>query len=223
MAPGCGQSTSQRCCRNAECPGIGLAIRGCAIQSDGVEDHFDFRELRIRQPGRLLPGQASYEIFDTQRRLLAVAAEIEAHPRLQALTRMTRDTRVLAVRTATGEPVLTLVKRDSEWLAELTDPAGAPIGRIRIGGSRRHYTLLDDQDQVVGEAVGDLAVKNFALTGAGGTRFAEVRKTWAGFRKELLTSSDHYSIKFTSPVSPQVRTLTVMMSIVLDLARYGPD
>jgi hypothetical protein len=188
-----------------------------------VEDHFDFPELRIRQPGKLLPGQASYEIFDTQRRLLAVATETEAHPRLQALTRMTRDTRVLAVRTATGEPVLTLIKRDSEWMAELTDPAGAPIGRIRIGGSRRHYTFLDDQDQVVGEAVGDLAVKNFAVTGAGGTRFAEVRKTWAGFRKELLTSSDHYSIKFTGPVSPRERTLTVMMSIVLDLARYGPD
>ena len=188
-----------------------------------MEDHFDFRELRIRQPGKLLPGQASYEIFDTQRRLLAVAAEIEAHPRLQALTRMTRDTRVLAVHTATGEPVLTLVKRDSEWAAELTDPAGAPLGQIRIGGTRRHYTLLDDQDQVVGEAVGDLAVKNFAVTGTGGTRFAEVRKTWAGFRKELLTSSDHYSIKFTGPVSPRVRTLTVMMPIVLDLARYGPD
>ena len=188
-----------------------------------MEDHFDFRELRIRQPGKLLPGQASYEIFDTQRRLLAVATEIQPRPRLQALTGMIRDTRVLAVRTATGEPVLTLVKRDSEWLAELTDPAGAPIGRIRIGGSRRHYTLLDDQDQVVGEAVGDLAVKNFAVTGSGGTRFAEVRKTWAGFRKELLTSSDHYSIKFTGPVSPRVRTLAVMMPIVLDLARYGPD
>jgi len=188
-----------------------------------VEDPFDFRELRIRQPGRLLPGQASYEIFDTQRRLLAVAAEINPRPRLQALTGMIRDTRVLAVRTATGEPVLTMVKRDRDWMAELTDPAGAPIGRIRIGGNRRHYTLLDDQDQVVGEAVGDLAVKNFAITGTGGTRFAEVHKTWAGFRKELLTSADHYAIRFTGPVSSRVRTLAVMMPIVLDLARYGPD
>ena len=75
----------------------------------------------------------------------------------------------------------------------------------------------------MGEAVGDLAVKNFAVTGTEGTRFAEVRKTWAGFRKELLTSADHYAIRFTGPVSPRVRTLAVMMPIVLDLARYGPD
>jgi hypothetical protein len=75
----------------------------------------------------------------------------------------------------------------------------------------------------VGKAVGDLAVKNFAVTGTGETRFAEVRKTWAGFPKELLTSSDHYAIKFTGPVSQRVRILTVMMPIVLDLARYGPD
>ena len=188
-----------------------------------MDDPFDFRELRIRQPGRLLPGQANYEIFDTKRRLLAVAAEIDPRPRLQALTGMIRDTRVLAVRTAADEPVLTLVQRGSEWVAELTDPDGAPIGQIRIGGSRRHYTLLDEQGQVVGEAVGDLAVKNFAVTGTGETRFAEVRKTWAGFPKELLTSSDHYAIKFTGPVSQRVRILTVMMPIVLDLARYGPD
>lgn len=188
-----------------------------------MEDPFDFRELRIRQPGRLLPGQARYEIFDAGRQLLAVASEAEGRSRLHTLTRMIPGRRVLTVNTVTGEPVLTMVKRDSEWVAELTDPAGELIGRIRIGGSRRHYTLLDDQDQVVAEAVGDLAVKTFSVTGTAGVRFAEIRKTWAGFRKELLTSSDHYAVKFTVPVAARVRTLTVMTAIVLDLARYGPD
>ena len=50
-----------------------------------------------------------------------------------------------------------------------------------------------------------------------------MRKTWAGLRKELLTSADHYSVSFTGPVSARVRTLIVMMPIVLDLARYGPN
>ena len=188
-----------------------------------MSDPFDFRELRIRQPGKLIPGRASYEIFDTERRLLAVAAETASRPRLQTITRMVSDTRALAVTTPAGEPVLTLVKRDSEWVAELIDPAGALIGRIRIGGSRRHYTLLDEEDQVAGEAVGNLAVNDFTITGAGGERFAKVRKTWAGLRKELLTSADHYTVTFTGPVSARVRTLIVMMPIVLDLARYGPN
>jgi hypothetical protein len=187
-----------------------------------VSDPFDFSELRIRQPGKLIPGRASYQIFDAKRKLLAVATETESH-RLQTLTRMVSDTRALAVTTAAGEPVLTLVKRDSEWAAELRDPAGELIGRIRIGGSRRHYTLLDEEDQVAGEAVGNLAVNDFTVTGAGGERYARVRKTWAGLRKELLTSADHYSVSFTSPVPERVRTLTVMMPIVLDLARYGPN
>lgn len=192
-----------------------------------MEDPFDFQEIQIRQPARLIPGQASYEIFGARRQLVAVASEAEGRSRLQTLTRLIPDTRVLAVNTVTGEPVLTLVKRDIDWVADLTDPAGELIGRIRIGGSRRHYTLLDAQDQVVGEATGDLAVKNFSVTapgtGTGAARFAEVRKTWAGLRKELLTSSDHYTVKFTGPVTPRVRTLTVMMAIVLDLARHGPD
>ena len=52
---------------------------------------------------------------------------------------------MLAVRTAAGEPVLTLVRQDSDgdWLAALTDPDGQPIGKIQIEFSRRHYTLLD--------------------------------------------------------------------------------
>ena len=78
-------------------------------------------------------------------------------------------------------------------------------------------------DAHVVEAVGDLDVKTFSVTGTGGTRIAQVRKTWAGLRKELLTSADHYAVTFTEPVSPRVRMLTGMMPIVLDLARYGPD
>ncbi len=198
-------------------------MRRVSLHSLVVGEPFDFKELRIRQPGKLIPGRASYEIFDDGKRLLAVATETEGRSRLQTITRMMSDTRTLAVTTAAGEPVLTLIKRDSEWTAELIDPAGALIGRIRIGGSRRHYTLLDDQDQVAGEAVGNLAVNDFAVTGADGERYARVRKTWAGVRKELLTSADHYSVSFTGPVSGPVRTLVVMMPIVLDLARYGPN
>ena len=188
-----------------------------------MDDPFDFRELRIRQPGRLIPGKAKYEIFDTGRHLLAIASEEAGRSRIQTLTRELPGTRALGVRTAAGEPVLTLVKRNSDWAADLTDPDGKAAGRIRIGDTRRQYTLVDGSGEVVGEAVGDLAVKNFAVTGAGGAPIADVRKTWAGLRKELLTSADHYSVKFADPVPGPARVLTVMMTIVLDLARYGPD
>lgn len=187
------------------------------------EDPFDFRELLIRQPGRLLPGRASYEIFDGSGRLLAVASEAEGRSRRETIQRLIPDVRVLEVITAAGEPILTLVTRHREWTAELTGPSGELIGRILIGGSRRHYTLLDERDQVAAEVVGDLEVKTFSVTGTGGTRIARVRKTWAGLRKELFTSSDHYAVDFTEPVSPRVRVLTVMLPVVLDLARYGPD
>ena len=43
-----------------------------------MADHFAFRELRIRQPGKVLPGRARYEIFDPDKHLLAVAAETES-------------------------------------------------------------------------------------------------------------------------------------------------
>jgi hypothetical protein len=185
-----------------------------------VEDPFDFPELLVRQPGRLIPGQARYEIFDTDRHLLAIASEEAGRSRMQTLTRQLPGKRALGVRTASGEPVLTLIKRNSDWAADLTDPDGKHFGQIRIGSTRRNYTLVDASGEVVGEVAGDLAVKHFAVTGAQGAQLATVRKTWAGLRKELLTSADHYKVTFAGPVPGPARVLTVMMTIVLDLAKY---
>jgi hypothetical protein len=128
---------------------------------------------------------------------------------------------VLAVTTATEQPVLTMVKYKKERVTELHGPDGEPAGRILATHTTRHYTLFDEEDQTVGKVVGDLALKHFSVTDADG-EFARLRKTWAGLTKEVLTASDHYRVDFTGTVSPQARMLTVMMAIVLDLTLYGP-
>jgi len=186
-----------------------------------MEDPFAVKELRIRQPARMLPGRARYDIFEG-RNLIAVAAENEPRSALQTMASLVPRTRVISVRSAVGEPVLTMVKRDDDWVADVTDPDGQLVGRIQIGETRRHYTLLDEAGQVAGQAVGDLAVKQFTITGPDGERFARLRKTWAGLGKELLTSSDHYTVTFTGPMSPRIRMLVVMVPIVLDMTRHGP-
>jgi hypothetical protein len=187
-----------------------------------MEDPFAVKELRIRQPAKMLPGRARYDIFDQGKNLLAIATETEPRSALQTMASLVPRTRVIGVRSAAGEPLLTLIKRDDDWLADVTDPAGELVGRIQIGETRRHYTLLDETGQVAGQAVGDLAVKQFTIAGPDGERFARLRKTWAGLGKELLTSSDHYTVTFTGPIPPRVRVLVVMVPIVLDMARHGP-
>lgn len=187
-----------------------------------MEDPFAVKELRIRQPARMLPGRARFDIFDSDKKLLAVATETEPRSALQAMSGLVPRTRVLHVRSAGGEPMLTLIKRDEDWLADVQDAEGQLIGRIQIGETRRHYTLLDETDQVAGQAVGDLAVKQFTISGPQGERFARLRKTWAGLGKELLTSSDHYTVTFTGPMPPRTRMLVAMVPIVLDMSRHGP-
>jgi len=193
----------------------------CCILS-GVEDPFDFQALRIQQPRKLLPNRATYEIFNADRQLLAIATETEGHTRLKLLGKSLPDTRAFALTTAAGEPAGLLIKQSSEWITEFQGPGGELIGRIRTGATRRTYTLLGDHGQTVGKVTGDLALKHFSVAGTGGTVFARVHKTWAGLTKEMLTPSDHYTVEFTGPVSQSARTLTVMMPIVLDLTLYGP-
>ncbi|MFY9864455.1 MAG: hypothetical protein WAK58_11625, partial [Trebonia sp.] len=60
-----------------------------------MDDPFDFGELRIRQPGKLIPGKARYEIFDTGRHLLAIASEEAGRSWMQTLTRELPGTRAL--------------------------------------------------------------------------------------------------------------------------------
>ena len=189
-----------------------------------MEDPFAVRELQIRQPARMLPGRARYDIFDFDpgKKLIAVAAETEHRSALHTMAALVPRTRVLTVRSAAGEPMLTLVKRDEDWLTDVKEPDGQLIGRIQTGETRRHYTLFDEADQLAGQAVGDLAVKQFSITGPEGERLARLRKTWAGLGKELLTSSDHYTVTFTGPMSPRTRMLVVMVPIILDMSRHGP-
>jgi hypothetical protein len=185
-------------------------------------DPFNFAELRIKQPAKLLSGRASYEIFDDSKQLVGVATEVEGRSVIDKITKVLPDSRVLMMTTAAGEPMMTLAYQGTKWLAQLTDPDDHLIGTIRIAGSRRHYTLMDAEGAEIARAVGDLAVRRFTVTGTNRPPFAEVRKTFAGPIKEALTSSDNYVVKFVLPAKPLERTLTVMVPIVVDLARYGP-
>jgi hypothetical protein len=187
-----------------------------------MEDPFAVKELRFRQPAKMMPGRARYDIFDSRKKLLAVVSETSPRSVLQTMADLVPKTRFLAMRSAAGEPMLTMVKRDSDWLAEVTGPDGRLIGQIQIGGTRRHYTLLDPAGEVTGQVVGDLAVRQFTIAGPDGERYARLVKTWAGLGKELLTSSDHYTVTFIGPVPAAVRPLIVMVPIVLDMTRHGP-
>ena len=170
----------------------------------------------------MLANRANYEIYSADRQLLAIVTETDAHTRMELMSKQMPDTRMFQVATPAGEPMLTLIKQAREWITDLRGPAGELMGRIRTGGTRRTYTLLDGQDNVVGEVIGDLALKRFIVTSSAGGTFARVRKTWAGLAKEALTASDHYKVEFTSHASQPARTLTVMMPVLLDLTLYGP-
>jgi Scramblase len=188
-----------------------------------VEEIFDFQSLRIQQPGKLLADRASYHIFNDQRQLIATATEATGRGRVKLLRDTITDVREFAITTPAGVLVFSLIKQATTWSTEIQGPGGEVIGRIRTEPNRRHYTLLDDKGVAIGQAIGDLGLKRFSVTAAEGGTFARVKKTWAGLRKEMLTSSDHYKIEFTGvPVSRLARVLTVMVPIVLDLTSYEP-
>jgi hypothetical protein len=187
-------------------------------------DLFDHRVLLVQQPGKVLADRAQYSILTGERELLAVAVETEGHSRRTLMSKALPDMRAFAVRSAGGSALLDVTKVTSEWITEVrrAGMGAALIGQIRTEGSRRHYTFLDDAGQTLAKATGDLGLKHFSLTDPHGGEFARVHKTWAGLTKELLTDADHYRVEFRAAVGEELRILTVMMPVVLDLTLYGP-
>jgi YD repeat-containing protein len=192
-----------------------------------VDVLFDSPVVRVRQPGKILPTQAKYEIFDDKRKRLAAATETDRRTRLQILkatlpTAPPPGARVLTVTATDDQPVLLLTRHPDGRLTEVHRPDGGLVGRILATGTTRHYSLTDDQDRVVATVVGELSLKHFRVTGPSGARIAQVSKTWAGPVKEWLTPADHYKVAFSGDTPEPARTLIVMTAIVLDLALYGP-
>ncbi|MEV5755047.1 phospholipid scramblase-related protein [Actinoallomurus sp. NPDC052308] len=188
---------------------------------------FDSPVVRVRQPGKILPTQAKYEILDDKRKRLAFAEETDRRTRVQMLkatlpTAPPPDARILTVTGTDDQAILVLTRHPDGRLAEVHRPDGGLVGRMRATGTTRHYSLTDDQGQVVATVVGELSLKHFQVTTPPKNRIARISKTWAGPVKEWLTPSDHYKVEFTGPAPEPARTLIVMLAIVLDLSLYGP-
>jgi hypothetical protein len=187
-----------------------------------MEDPFDFQALWVLQPGHLPANRAKYQIFNGRRELLASAADTERRSVVPIPGHSMKDLSVLEVITSGGEPMLTMIRQQTEWLTELRNPVGAVVGRIRTGDTRRTYKLIDETDQTVAKVIGDLGLKRFAVADPNGGKLAQVKKTRAGIFKEMLTSNDHYKVEFIGPVPHPLRTLIAMVPIVLDLTLYEP-
>jgi Scramblase len=192
-----------------------------------VDGLFNSPILRVEQPGKVLETQAKYEIFDNERQLLARVAEVDKRSRLQLLKwalpgSVTAAARALAVTTPDDRLQYALTRLGEGWVTELRQPDGDLVGRIRVAGTGRQYTLADGAGKSIGHVTGDLKLRNFGVSNRDGAKIGQVTKRWAGFAKELLTASDHYRVEFTGKADEPLRTLTVMMTVVLDLSFYGP-
>jgi uncharacterized protein YxjI len=187
-----------------------------------MADPFDFQVLWVLQPGHLPANRARYQIFNGKKELLASAADTERRARFEVIPKTVPDGATLVILGADGDHIMTMIRQHVEYMTELRDAAGELVGKIRTGSTRRTYTLLDEEDEVVAKVTGDLSLKNFAVADSSGGKLAQVRKTNAGLFKEMFTKNDHYKVEFIGPVPPAARTLIAMVPVVLDLTLYEP-
>lgn len=134
----------------------------------------------------------------------------------------------LAVYDREGAKVLELV-RPAKFLKstlQVTGPDGGLLGKIvqeNVVG-RKRFRLEGPAGEVLGSIEGESWVSwDFALRDAEGTEVGRVTKQWAGILREGFTTADHYLVKISPSVSPELRPLLVAAGAGVDLALKQDD
>lgn len=197
---------------------------------------FTLPTLRVEQPRKVVATRTQYNFLDHQGTLLAVAAETSERTRRTAIRaalpgNVLSGGRTLLLSDTDNVPLLIIEKHASNRETKIRRPAegaqgddlfdGPLVGTIQSARTTRHYTLADAEGKKIGEAVGDLGLKKFAVTDSESRHVAQVNKKWAGLRAELLTHADRYSVDITNErISEPLRILSVVLAVVLDLTLH---
>jgi hypothetical protein len=89
--------------------------------------------------------------------------------------------RIVHVEDATGRALLTLDKERGLSGTQVSHPDGAPIGSIRLDGSKiAHFDVLDMAGRRVGVLDGNRLYRKFKVLDAYGTHVGRMDKKWKG-------------------------------------------
>ncbi|MCP2337137.1 phospholipid scramblase family protein [Actinomadura rupiterrae] len=200
-----------------------------------MTDLFNLPSMRVEQPRKVVQTQTRYDVVDDRGGLLASVADQQVRSRREAVRAALPQTvrsahATLVLRDGDGAARYVIDKVDA-WHTHVHHAVpgedegedlmrGDAIGTVRANSTRRHYVLLDADENELAQAVGDLRLRSFPVTDNDRRRFARIDKKWAGLRAELFTTADRYAVEFTEEVSETLRVLVVVTAIVLDMMAY---
>jgi uncharacterized protein YxjI len=189
------------------------------VDASGAFDRSIFEEsiLVINQKGKLIELRAEYAIHNQHGRQLGAVRGKRTSSRIQVVD-------------MNGRPVFDLRRQGSILTSKVivSGANGAKIGRIVPSLSwndvDRDFKLEGAANQLIGAVYAEdrhrqgKRHREFNVQDATGRMVAHISKTRASLAKELLTKGDNYVLEIPSPLSDQLRSLSIAAVLVIDAA-----
>ena len=184
-------------------------------------------EFLVEEHAGLLKAAFDFDIRDPR------GGDVLLHCRERELRRATRVLRYsklkrttpfeLQVSTPDDRPVMTVARGVPVFTSRVrvTDDDGVPIGAFKqkafsIAGA---FDVLDARGHCVCRLHGRSPGREFDFVTPDGVVLARVMKQWAGLRKEMLTSADHYLLRIDAAVPDDgtIRRLILASAICIGM------
>ncbi|MEE9382713.1 MAG: phospholipid scramblase-related protein [Nannocystaceae bacterium] len=177
----------------------------------------------------------SFSSFETENRYLvhdehgdtAFIAEEEPSGILSMITRNIMNTSrpfTMHIFSPTGEPVAVLRRPFRFYFHQLNvyDSDGGFVGTVRKRWSllRRKYVLLDPDGKDVFEIVGPFFRPWTFDIFEDGEQVAQIRKSWSGFGRELLTDADTFGVEYETELAVHAKLMLLATVFLIDFVHF---
>jgi uncharacterized protein YxjI len=130
----------------------------------------------------------------------------------------------LELKSPDGAILLRLRRPWHWWLSqmEVEDGMGRHLGSIqqRFAFFERRYEVIGESGQVLAALRGPFFKPWTFLVEENGREVGKIQKQWSGLGKELFTTADNFGVTFGDIQDPQLRTLVVAATFLIDFVHF---
>ena len=130
----------------------------------------------------------------------------------------------MTMRDAGGQSAMEL-DRPWRWLfsrLDVSDGAGRPLGSIqqRFSLFSKRFSVLDPSGAELAQLHGPLFRPWTFRVQVQGAEVGKITKEWSGMLREAFTDADTFGVQFTAGMSPQLRTLALAATFLIDFLYF---
>ncbi len=181
---------------------------------------FSNDEFLIDEKVQFLKFANEYKIYDKQGQQIGVIKQKLSnwHKILHLIMNKAMLPFTLEIQDINQKTLVTIKRGWTFWLSKIKilGPDENVIGFIKqkFAWLKPTFTILDAQNEQIGQITGDWKAWNFNITDKNGQEIGKINKKWAGALKEVFTSADKYYVTIDPAYAEDINKINILSTAI---------